>query len=192
MAHPDGMDIKRHTDERFFKRTFHSSFYTIMRHLNIPRFAGHNKVLPSPTSTTHSNQSVSESDESDIDSPSSITSMDRLVSLSGISQLHSVPTLLANSTPSNFHCRVHHISGGECNNSICTSRASVFRERFDLLELYPRDPFRRTIYQGESFSEPAMNTTYGFGPRRMSRENSVQKIAYMFRSMMGVSRDRKL
>ncbi|CAO3683584.1 unnamed protein product [Umbelopsis ramanniana] len=162
-----------------------------MRHLNIPRFSGHNKVLPSPTSTTYSNRSALESDESDLDSSSSSMSMDQLTSPSNLTSLRSIPNPSVEATLPSFHSGVQYSSDNGFSSSY-TRRASVFHERFDLLELYPRDPLRRTIYQHESHSEPVMNAAYGYGPRRISRENSVQKIAHMFRSMMGVSRRRKL
>ncbi|KAI8583450.1 hypothetical protein K450DRAFT_290402 [Umbelopsis ramanniana AG] len=186
------MDIKRHVDKEFLKRIFYRLVYAIMRHLNIPRFSGHNKVLPSPTSTTYSNRSALESDESDLDSSSSMISMCQLSSPSNITQLRSIPDALIEATLPSYHSGFQFSSNNGYDSSTYTRRASVFHERFDLLELYPRDPLRRTIYQHESHSEPAMRSTYGYGPRRMSRENSVQRIAHMFRNMMGVSRHRKL
>lgn len=191
-THPAEMDIKRHVDKEFLNGTFYSSFYAIMRHLNIPRFSGHNKVLPSPTSTTYSNQSALESDESDLDSSSSSMSMGQLTSPSNLTPLRSIPITSIEATIPSFQSGVQYSSDNRFNTSTYTRRASVFHERFDLLEIYPRDPLRRTIYQHESHSEPVMSAAYGYGPRRISRENSVQKIAQMFRSMMGVSRRRKL
>ncbi|KAG2172504.1 hypothetical protein INT44_006677 [Umbelopsis vinacea] len=163
-----------------------------MRHLNIPRFSGHNKVLPSPTSTTYSNRSTLESDESDLDSSSSIISLSQLSSPSNINPLQSIADALAEATLPSYHSGLRYSSNNGHDSSSYTRRASVFHERFDLLELYPRDPLRRTIYQHESHSEPVMSAAYGYGPRRISRENSVQRIAHMFRNMMGVSRHRKL
>jgi hypothetical protein len=163
-----------------------------MRHLNIPRFSGHNKVLPSPTSTTYSTRSALESDESDLDSSSSIISIGQLSSPSNITHLRSISDALVEATLPSFHSGVQYSLNNRYNSSTDTRRASMFHERFDLLEMYPRDPLRRTIYQHESHSEPVMSAAYGYGPRRKSRENSVQRIAHMFRNMMGGSRHRKL
>lgn len=163
-----------------------------MRHLDIPRFSRNNKVLPSPTSTTSSfTPNMFGIDESDADSSASMTSIGGLVSPSGISRYHSEPISLAEVVSPSFHGSVRSPSGSGCAGSTFIRRASMFHERFDLLELYPRDPLRQTIYQGKSFSKPSMSMASEYRQKRLIPENSVFRITYIFRRMIGNRQDRK-
>jgi hypothetical protein len=163
-----------------------------MHHLDIPRFSRNNRVLPSPTSTTNSTASTYESDGSGAGSISSLTSIGHLASPFSISQYHSEPNSLAEIASSPFHSSVHRPSGSDYADPACLHRASLFRERFDLIQMYPRDPFRQTIYQGESYSQPSISANAVYRQKEISRVNSAFKLAHLFRFIIRAKQQRKL
>jgi hypothetical protein len=150
-----------------------------MHLLVIPHFSRHNKVLPSPVSMTNSNASDFTSDESDSDSNLSFPS--NITSPTGLSQFQSEPISLAGLRSPSRGCSADCL-GADCSGR-CSRRISIFQERFDLFQGYPRLPYSRTTESNQT----GMPRSYTIGPGHeqvdIGKDASVRKFSYTFRSI---------
>ncbi|KAJ2960563.1 hypothetical protein NQZ79_g4137 [Umbelopsis isabellina] len=150
-----------------------------MHLLVIPHFSRHNKVLPSPVSTTHSNASDFTSDESDSDSNLSFPS--DLTPPTGLSQFQSEPVSLASLRSPSPGCSAD-CFGGNCDRR-CARRTSMFQERFDLFQGYQRLPYSRAA-EGVAMG---MRRSYTVGPGHeqvnIRKDALARKFSFTFKSI---------
>ncbi|KAG2180866.1 hypothetical protein INT43_008445 [Umbelopsis isabellina] len=150
-----------------------------MHLLVIPHFSRHNKVLPSPVSTTHSNASDFTSDESDSDSNLSLPS--DMTPPTGLSQFQSEPVSLASLRSPSPGCSAD-CFGNNCG-ARCARRISMFQERFDLFQGYQRLPYSQAI-DGPPMG---MRRSYTVGPGHeqvnFRKDASARKVSFALKSI---------